>query len=268
MCRVVSVITQKGGVGKTSITENIGVGLAMNDRKVLLVDFDPQSTLSDCLGHDADDLDLPSIYDVMEGEINDEPVDPEKVIIHCAEWVDLIPSSIALSGTEMELFNAMCREKMLASFLERVKEQCDYDYVFIDCGPSLGLLNINALAASDSVIIPMEPSFKSVKGMRQLMTSIERIRKKINPDLKVDGIVFNKVNRRANNHRSIMAQIREEYENVFATEIPASVREAESSEQRKSVYRYDKASKLACAYVDLVDEFLEFDQSLKMEQGR
>jgi chromosome partitioning protein len=268
MCRVVSVITQKGGVGKTSITENIGVGLALNGRRVLLVDFDPQSTLSDCLGNDADDLDLPSIYDVMEGEINDRPVDPETVIVHSAEGVDLIPSSIALSGTEMELFNAMCRERMLASFLERIKEQYDYDYIFIDCGPSLGLLNINALAASDSVIIPMEPSFKSVKGMKQLMTSIERIRKKINPDLMIDGIVFNKVNKRANNHRNIMAQIREEYENVFATEIPSSVREAESSERRQSVYGYDKAGKLACAYVDLVDEFLEFDRSLETALGR
>ncbi len=133
MCRVVSVITQKGGVGKTSITEHVGVGLALNGRRVLLVDFDPQSTLSDCLGNDADDLDLPSIYDVMEGEINDRPVNPETVIVHSAEGVDLIPSSIALSGTEMELFNAMCRERMLASFLERIKEHYDYDYIFIDC---------------------------------------------------------------------------------------------------------------------------------------
>ena len=266
--RVISVITQKGGVGKTSITENIGIGLAMNGRKVLLVDLDPQSTLSDCLGHDADDLDLPSIYDVMEGEINDRPVEPEQVIVHSTEGVDLIPSSIALSGTEMELFNAMCRERMLASFLERIKEQYDYDYICIDCGPSLGLLNINALAASDSVIIPMEPSFKSVKGMKQLMTSIERIRKKINPDLMIDGIVFNKVNKRANNHRNIMAQIREEYDNVFMTELPASVREAESSEKRQSIYEYDKNSKLASAYVDLVDEFIELALNLKMTQGR
>ena len=268
MGKVIAITNQKGGVGKTTTTVNLGIGLAHEGYKVLLVDADPQGDMTKSLGiTDPDSIEI-TISTLLMNVINDEPVDPEKVIIHCAEWVDLIPSSIALSGTEMELFNAMCREKMLASFLERVKEQCDYDYIFIDCGPSLGLLNINALAASDSVIIPMEPSFKSVKGMRQLMTSIERIRKKINPDLKVDGIVFNKVNRRANNHRSIMAQIREEYENVFATEIPASVREAESSEQRKSVYRYDKASKLACAYVDLVDEFLEFDQSLKMEQGR
>ena len=154
------------------------------------------------------------------------------MIVHSTEGVDLIPSSIALSGTEMELFNAMCRERMLASFLERIKEQYDYDYCFIDCGPSLGLLNINALAASDSVIIPMEPSFKSVKGMKQLMTSIERIRKKINPDLMIDGIVFNKVNKRANNHRNIMAQIREEYDNVsMRTHFAVSFTKGRSNEK-------------------------------------
>lgn len=268
MGRVLSVCTQKGGVGKTALSENIGVGLALNDKKVLLIDFDPQSTLSDCLGYDADDNELPSIYDVMEGEINDEPVNSEMVIIHTAEGVDLIPSSIALSGIEMELFNVMCREQMLKSFLERVQDAYDYDYILIDCGPSLGLLNINALAASDAVIIPMEPSFKSVKGMKQLMTSIERIRKKINPDLKVDGIIFNKVNKRMNNHRSIMAQIREQYENVYTTEIPASIREAESSEMRRSVYGYEKAGKLASAYVDLVDEFMEHDQSIVLGARR
>ncbi len=265
--RVVSVITQKGGVGKTSITENIGIGLAISGKKILLIDFDPQSTLSDCLDYDADSMDWYSIYDVMEGEIDDKPLTLDQVVIHTAEGVDLVPSSIELSGTEMELFSVMCREKMLSNFIDRIKEEYDYDYIFIDCGPSLGLLNINALAASDSVIIPMEPSYKSVKGMKQLMNSIEKIRKRINPDLRIDGIVFNKVNKRVNNHRAIMAEIREKYDCVFTTEIPASVREAESSEQRKSIYIYDKNGKVAEAYGELVDEFLDINREENLGLG-
>ena len=167
-CKTIAIVNQKGGVGKTTSTVNLGVGLAQAGNRVLLVDDDPQHSLTISLGirNADDDLDT-TLATAMQAEIRDEPVPWEEGIIHSHEGVDLLPANIELSGVEMSLFNAMSREQVLKSVLSRVKE--NYDYILIDCMPSLGLMSINALAAADSVIIPSAPDFLSTKGLNLLI---------------------------------------------------------------------------------------------------
>ena len=162
-CKTIAIVNQKGGVGKTTSTVNLGVGLAQAGNRVLLADDDPQHSLTISLGiRNADEALDTTLATAMQAEIRDEPVPWEEGIIHSGEWVDLLPANIELSGVEMSLFNAMSREQVLKSVLSRVKES--YDYILIDCMPSLGLMSINALAAADSVIIPSAPDFLSTKG--------------------------------------------------------------------------------------------------------
>lgn len=166
-CKTIAIVNQKGGVGKTTSTVNLGVGLAQAGNRVLLVDDDPQHSLTISLGirNADDDLDT-TLATAMQAEIRDESVPWEEGIIHSGEGVDLLPANIELSGVEMSLFNAMSREQVLKSVLSRVKE--NYDYILIDCMPSLGLMSINALVAADSVIIPSAPDFLSTKGLNRL----------------------------------------------------------------------------------------------------
>lgn len=187
-CKTIAIVNQKGGVGKTTSTVNLGVGLAQAGNRVLLVDDDPQHSLTISLGiRNADDeLDI-TLATAMQAEIRDESVPWEEGIIHSGEGVDLLPANIELSGVEMSLFNAMSREQVLTSVLSRVKE--NYDYILIDCMPSLGLMSINALVAADSVIIPSAPDFLSTKGLNLLIRTISRVRRQINPKLKIDGIL-------------------------------------------------------------------------------
>lgn len=188
-CKTIAIVNQKGGVGKTTSTVNLGVGLAQAGNRVLLVDDDPQHSLTISLGiRNADEnLDI-TLATAMQAEIRDEPVPWEEGIIHSGEGVDLLPANIELSGVEMSLFNAMSREQVLKSVLSRVKE--NYDYILIDCMPSLGLMSINALVAADSVIIPSAPDFLSTKGLNLLIRTISRVRRQINPKLKIDGILM------------------------------------------------------------------------------
>ena len=179
-CKTIAIVNQKGGVGKTTSTVNLGVGLAQAGNRVLLVDDDPQHSLTISLGirNADDDLDT-TLATAMQAEIRDEPVPWEEGIIHSNEGVDLLPANIELSGVEMSLFNAMSREQVLKSVLSRVKE--NYDYILIDCMPSLGLMSINALAAADSVIIPSAPDFLSTKGLNLLIRTISRVRQQSPP---------------------------------------------------------------------------------------
>lgn len=178
-CKTIAIVNQKGGVGKTTSTVNLGVGLAQAGNRVLLVDDDPQHSLTISLGiRNADEALDTTLATAMQAEIRDEPVPWEDDIIHSGEGVDLLPANIELSGVEMSLFNAMSREQVLKSVLSRVKE--NYDYILIDCMPSLGLMSVNALAAADSVIIPSAPDFLSTKGLNLLIRTISRVRRQIN----------------------------------------------------------------------------------------
>ena len=258
-CKTIAIVNQKGGVGKTTSTVNIGVGLAQAGNRVLLVDDDPQHSLTISLGirNADDDLDT-TLATAMQAEIRDESVPWEEGIIHSGEGVDLLPANIELSGVEMSLFNAMSREQVLKSVLSRVKE--NYDYILIDCTPSLGLLPINAFVAADSIIVPSQPRILSTKGLDLLLRTYSQVKRGINPDLKIDGILFTMVDARTVNDRSVIESMRENFGmkiNVFDTFIPASVRVTEANMEGKSIFAYDNKCKVADAYRNLTKEVLD-----------
>ena len=257
-CKTIALVNQKGGVGKTTSTVNLGVGLAQAGNRVLLVDDDPQHSLTISLGiRNADDeLDI-TLATAMQAEIRDESVPWEKGIIHSHEGVDLLPANIELSGVEMSLFNAMSREQVLKSVLSRVKE--NYDYILIDCMPSLGMITINALAAADSVIIPVQAHYLPAKGMTQLIKTIGKVKRQINPALKVDGVLLTLVDGRTNLARQTADTLRQSYGSVlkiYRSEIPVAIKAAEISAAGKSIYAYDKGSKVAQAYAEFSKEVL------------
>ena len=256
-CKVIAITNQKGGVGKTTTTVNLGVGLSMyHDKKVLLIDADPQSSLTASLlkGQNPDQLEM-TLTTVMDATIEDRPIDEFSGILHHDEGVDLLPSNIELSGMETGLFNIMSREYVLRNYIDSVRK--NYDYIFIDCMLSLGMMTINALVAADSVIIPSQPSFLSTKGLNLLLHSINKIKRGINPSLKIDGILFTMVNNRTNNAKDIIGAMRDtvgQNIRVFDTEIPHSVRAAECSVTGESIFTHDKGGKVAAAYEALTKE--------------
>ena len=188
-CKVIALTNQKGGVGKTTTAVNLGVSLVQQGKKVLLIDADAQANLTMALGYNRPD-DIPiTLSTVMQNIIDDKTLDASQGIIHHREGVDLLPSNIELSGFEVRLINAMSRERVLKTYVNEVKK--NYDYVLIDCMPSLGMITINALAAADSVIIPTQPHYLSAKGLELLLRSVSRVKRQINPKLRIDGICNN-----------------------------------------------------------------------------
>ena len=248
-CKVIAIANQKGGTGKTTTTVNLGIGLANAGKRVLLVDADPQGDLTTSLGW-AEQDDLPvTVATQMEKLIRDEPMNYREGILHHNEGVDIIPSNIELSGMEMLLVNTMSREFTMKSYLNELKK--DYDYVLIDCMPSLGMLTINALAAADSVIVPGQAHYLPLKGMTQLMRTIGKVQRQINPELKVDGVLLTLADMRTNIARTTAKSLHQNYGRVikvYQAVIPVSVKAAETSAAGQSVYSYDKNGAAAKAY--------------------
>ena len=259
--QVIALVNQKGGTGKTQSTENLGVGLASEGKKVVLVDMDPQGSLTISLGHPkADELPV-TVADIMAKVLREEPIAPGEGILHHPEGVDLMPANISLSGMEVSLVNVMSREQVLKEYIDSVKG--NYDYVLIDCMPSLGMLTVNALAAADRLVIPVQAQYLSAKGLEQLLQTVNKVRRQINPKLKIDGILLTMVDGRTNYAKDISNLIRDTYGSklkVYKTEIPHSVRAAEISAEGKSIFAHDPKGKVAEAYKNLTKEVLKNEE--------
>lgn len=264
---VMAVVNQKGGTGKTTTCENLGVGLAMEGKKVLLVDTDPQASLTICLGHPVPDQLSPTLSDMMGKILLEQPIAPGEGILHHPEGVDLMPANIELSGLEVSLVNAMSRETILRQYLDTVKQ--NYDFIFLDCMPSLGMLTVNALAAADNVLIPVQAAYLPAKGLEQLLQTINKVRRQINPKLKIEGILLTMVDSRTNYSKEISSLIRENYGGklkVYKTDIPRSVRAEEISAEGTSIFKHDPKGKVADAYRVLTKEVLHNAEKKRKHQ--
>ncbi len=264
---VMAVVNQKGGTGKTTTCENLGVGLAMEGKKVLLVDTDPQASLTICLGHPVPDQLSPTLSDMMGKILLEQPIAPGEGILPHPEGVDLMPANIELSGLEVSLVNAMSRETILRQYLDTVKQ--NYDFILLDCMPSLGMLTVNALAAADNVLIPVQAAYLPAKGLEQLLQTINKVRRQINPKLKIEGILLTMVDSRTNYSKEISSLIRENYGGklkVYKTDIPRSVRAEEISAEGTSIFKHDPKGKVADAYRVLTKEVLHNAEKKRKHQ--
>ena len=254
-CRVYACVNQKGGVGKSVSSTNLGIGLARHGHNVLIVDLDSQASQTVSLGwHQPDELPA-TIATQLAKIIENKPIDPQEGILHHSEGGALMPSSIELSGVEMRMVTAMSREFVLRTYLEEVKP--DYDAVILDCPPTLGMMTINALAAADRVIVPVQPEYLSVIGMTQLFDTVALVKKQINPGLQIEGVLITLANMRTNLAKNTLGIIKEAYGDgirIFPHPIPYSTKVKEASASGKSIFAYGPKGNAAYAYEQLVKE--------------
>lgn len=257
MAKIIAIANQKGGVGKTTTTANLGIGLARHGKRVLLIDADPQGSLTASLGYGQPDDIKDTLATIMGNIINDYGVEPGDGILHHNEGVDLLPSNIELSGLEVTMVNVMNRERILQQYVEVVAD--NYDYILIDCMPSLGMITVNAFTCADSVLIPVQAAYLPVKGLEQLLRSIAKVKKCLNYGLKIEGILLTMVNVRTTYSRDIIDKLQDAYGGsirIFENFIPSSVRAAETSAEGMSIYAYDPEGKVAHSYDCLTREVL------------
>ena len=267
MSTTMAIANQKGGVGKTCTAHNLGVGLAAEGRRVLLIDLDPQANLTMSLGWTNPDELETTIATLLDKTVREERIAQDEGILDCREGVRLVPASIQLSGYEAALLNEFGRESVLRQYLEGVKGE--FAYVIIDCQPSLNILTVNALAAADSVLIPTQPQYFSTAGLQMLFQTICRVQRKLNPELRIEGVLVTMMDRRPLFSRDLVEKLREnygEYIKVFDTEIPTSIRVTESSAKGKSIYAYDPEGKAALAYEKLTEEVLANERARDRER--
>lgn len=259
--QVIAIVNQKGGVGKTTTCANLGIGLAREGKNVLLLDCDPQGSLTISLGHPRPDK-LPfTLANAMSSVLTDQPIQPYEGILTHAEGVDLMPADIQLSGMEVSLVNAMSRETILKQYLNTIKER--YTHIIIDCQPSLGMLTVNALAAADRIIIPVQAEYLPAKGLEQLLHTVSKVKRQLNPNLEIDGILLTMVDHRTNFAKDISTLLRNTYGSqirVFNSEIPHSVRAKEISAEGKSIYTHAPNGKVADAYYKLTREVMTIEK--------
>lgn len=256
-CKMIAICNQKGGVGKTTTTVNLGVGLAMQGKKVLLVDADPQCDLTTCLGwSDTDNL-KNTLSDKMMEVVRGSESNPLNGILHHKENVDLVPASNDLFDFEISLVTAMNREVILKNYLSEVKNK--YDYVLIDCSPSLGMMTLNSLSAADSVIIPVQAHYLSAKCMTQLLRTVNKVKRYINPNLQIDGILLTIVDNRTNLAKSTVDTLRQNFGShikIYKSQIPMAIKAAEVASKGESIYAYEPKSTVSKAYAEFTKEVL------------
>ncbi len=257
MCVVYAIASQKGGVGKTTTAANFGIELAREGYKVLLIDADAQGSLTASLGYTEPDRLDETLATVMGDIIREERFDKKLGILHHQEGIDILPCNIELSGIECSLVGIFCRELVLSKYIYHIKQ--DYDYIIIDCAPSLSLITVNALAATDRVIIPVQAAYLSLKGLEQLIKTISKVKAGLNSRLGIDGILITMLNNRTNYAKEIVTLLDDAYGGVvhiYDSKIPFSVRAAEASAEGVSIYKHDPKGKVAQAYESFTREVL------------
>lgn len=247
--RVVTFVNQKGGVGKTTTAVSLAAALGRRGQKVLLVDLDPQANATSAAGVDPDDL--PGVYDLLLAEVGGADV----VVDVPDEKLAVIPSSPALAGAEVELVPAMAREQRLKNGLHPLRDE--FDWIFIDCPPSLGLLTINALTASDHVVIPVQCEYMALEGLSRLVQTLDLVKRNLNPNLTILGVVLTMFDGRTRLSQQVVDEVRTHFEQTFSAIIPRSVRLSEAPSHGQSIFRYEPGGRAALAYDALAQELLQ-----------